>query len=147
VVVGKFDLRPLFQGTLDAGAEAVVGQQSFGDVGDQNRIADVRVAIADLLDRQVVGQVAGADDFDAVVEDEQVDRRVHEVVAVDEGVDQQLLKDAFWNLRLPERVHSTARLHLVQVAHDEANGIGEDLLQRAFKVLRVRLSGIAALGN
>ena len=125
----------------------MIGQKTFGDVGDQDRIADVRVAVANLFHRQVVGQVAGADDFDAVVVDEQADRRVHQLVAVDESVDQQLLEDAFRDLRLTGRVHSPPRLHLVQVAHDEAKGIGEDLLQRAFKVLGVRRSDIAVLGN
>lgn len=62
-------------------AEDVVGQQPLCDPGNQDRIADVRVAAADPLDRQVVGQVAEADDFDAVVEDEQSDRSVHKIIA------------------------------------------------------------------
>jgi len=41
VIVGKFDLRPLLQGAFDAGTEAVIGKKTFGDVGNQNRIADM----------------------------------------------------------------------------------------------------------
>jgi len=47
----------------------VVRQQALGQVGDQNRIANDRIAAADLLDGQIVGQVARADDLDSVVED------------------------------------------------------------------------------
>jgi hypothetical protein len=49
----------------------VVRQQPLCDIGDQYGVAYVGVTGADFFNRQVVGQVAGADDFYAVVKDEQ----------------------------------------------------------------------------
>ena len=69
-VIVKIDLGPLRQSTFDTGPQSVVGQQSLGHVRYQDRIADVGVSGPNLLHGQVVGQVAGADNLDAVVENE-----------------------------------------------------------------------------
>jgi hypothetical protein len=83
--------RPVAQRARDAGAQAAVGQQVhrvFGECG----VAAVGGAAADGLGAQAVGQVAGADDLQAVGEDHQADRGAGEVVAVDQRIDQQLLQ-------------------------------------------------------
>ena len=51
-VVGEGDIRPVLQRPLDAGTEAAVGQESLGDVGDEDRVADVGDADEDAFDGQ-----------------------------------------------------------------------------------------------
>ncbi len=50
---------------------------------------------------QVIGQVAGADDLDAIGKHQHAHRRADEVIAVNEGIGDQLLPDDAWNLGLP----------------------------------------------
>jgi len=68
-IVGKVDIRLFFQCPFDPRAEAVIGQKPLGHERNQNRVADIGHPSPDFLHRQVVGQVTGADDLDAVVED------------------------------------------------------------------------------
>ena len=79
----------------------MVGQQPLGYVRNQNRVADIGVACADFFNRQVVGQMARADDLNAVVKDEDSDGCADKVVAVNQCVDQQFFKNGFGNFRLP----------------------------------------------
>ena len=50
-IVDEIDLGPILQCALDARTQSAVRQQSLRDEGDQNRIADVGVARADLRNR------------------------------------------------------------------------------------------------
>ena len=63
---------------------------------------------------EVVGQFAGAADFDAVVEHEDFDAVADEVVAVDEGVDQQLFQDHFGDFEGAEGVEVFSVLRTIQ---------------------------------
>ena len=64
--------------------------------------------------------MARADDLDAVVEDEQPDRRADEVVAMRKGVDQQFFEDRRRYLRCTRRIDAVPGLHLAQIAHHES---------------------------
>jgi hypothetical protein len=62
-IVYKIDLRPGFQCSFDAGAEAPVGQNSFGCIGNQNGVADNGITVTDFFNGQIVWKMAWADDF------------------------------------------------------------------------------------
>ena len=75
MVVGEGDVGPVGEGAFDAGTDAVVGKQALGHEGGQDGVADIGVAGADLLYRQMVRKVSRADDFDAIAENKGPDRR------------------------------------------------------------------------
>ncbi len=81
-VVSKADIWPVFQSAFDAGPQTFVRQQTFGYIGYQDRIADIRNARTDFLHSQVIRQISRTDDLNAVVENENTDRRVYEIVSV-----------------------------------------------------------------
>jgi len=86
-VIEKIDLRPGFQCSLDAGAESPVRQKSFGDIGNQNGIADNRVAGPYFFDGQVVGKMTGTDDLDPVVEDEKANGGTDKAIPMHQCID------------------------------------------------------------
>ena len=79
------------------------------------------------------------DDLDAVVEDENPDRRAHQVVSMHQRIDQQFLKNGFRNFRQPRRIDPAPRLHLVQVAQHKGQRVIENLAQRARKILGIQI--------
>jgi len=81
------------QGALDAGPEPAVREHALGDEGRQDGVAKVGVARSDLFHGEVVGEVAGAHDLDPVVEHEQADGGADQIVPVNQGIDQKLLKN------------------------------------------------------
>lgn len=81
-VIGKVNIRPIIQCSLDAGAETPIRQKPLSDVRHQDRIADIRNARTDFLHSQVIRQISRTDDLNAVVENENTDRRVYEIVSV-----------------------------------------------------------------
>ena len=72
-VVSEDNIGPVGKGAFDARTDAVVGQHALGHVGGQNGVADIGVAGADFLNRQMVGEVSGADDLDPVAENKETD--------------------------------------------------------------------------
>ncbi len=58
-----------------------------------------------------------------------------------QGIDQELLKHSLGDLRQTRRVHSSPRLHLVQVAHDKGQRTLKELRQRAGKIFGVKVVG------
>lgn len=48
----------------------MVRQEPLGHIRHQNGVADIRVAFFDFCHGQVVGQMTGADDFDAIIKNE-----------------------------------------------------------------------------
>ena len=52
---------------LDPGAKTMIWQQALGHIGNEDRVARIRVAGPDFLDRQIVRQMTGTDDLDAVI--------------------------------------------------------------------------------
>ncbi len=103
----------------------MIGQQPFGDIGYQNGIPDVGVARPYFLDRQIVREMAGADDFDAVIEDKEPDGGADKVVPVSQGVHQELLEDRFRDFRLSRCIHSASSLDFMDVSHDKPKGVLE----------------------
>ncbi len=85
--------------------------------------------------------MSGADDLDAIVKNEQPDRRAHQIITVHQGVDQQLLEHRFRDFRLPGRVHTASRLEFVQIAHHKSDGVLENFRQRPGKVFRICIIG------
>jgi hypothetical protein len=63
--------------------------------------------------------VTRTDDLDAIIKDEEPDGRADEVVAMDEGIDQQLLEDGDGNLWCPKGIDPFPRLELAEVSGDE----------------------------
>ncbi len=139
-VVGELDGGPVVQGAANAGAEAAVGQQALGGQGDQDGVAGDAGAGADLGHGQVVGQMARADDLDAVGEDEDADGRADQVVAVDQGVGDQLLEDDAGDGRLALGVDTLVALDLGQAAHDEGQSAIALLAQGAAEVLGIEVA-------
>ncbi len=115
----------------------MVGQKPLGGVGNQDGIADIGIAGLDVGNGQIVRERAGADDFHPIIKDENADGRADKIIPVHEGIDQQFLKDPFRDFRRARRIDAISALHLVQVAHDESQGVLEEPSQRAFKILGV----------
>ena len=87
-IVLKLNVRPELQRPLDPGAKTMIWQQALGHIGNEDWIARIRVAGPDFLDRQIVRQVTGTDDLDAVIKNEDTDRRIDEIISVHQGIDQ-----------------------------------------------------------
>ena len=51
----------------------MIGKNTLGHIRGQDGVADVGVPDTDFLNRQVVGQMTGADDLNAVVENKEPD--------------------------------------------------------------------------
>ncbi len=68
-----------------------IGQQ-VGGVFAQDGVAALGFAVLDVLGAQVAGQVAGADDFNAVTKHQDANGGAVKVIAVHQGVDQQLFQ-------------------------------------------------------
>lgn len=150
-VVGQVDLRPTAQRTRDAGTQAAIRQYALGDVGRQNRVADVRDARPDIVDGQVVGQMTGADDLNAAVQHKQPDRGADEIVPMNQGVDQQFFKHDTGHFGNTWIVNAAPGLDFVEVAHDEGEGVVKYLAQRAGEIFRVQVvvrgNGVAVVAN
>ena len=93
MVAGKINLWPCRQRPRNPRTQPVIRQQAFRYVGNQNRVADIRVPRPDFFHSQVIGQMTRADDLDAVVENENPDRRTHEVVTMNECINPKSLND------------------------------------------------------
>ena len=65
-VINKVDFRPNVQSPLDTRTKAPIRQHSLCRIGDQDRVADNGVAETYFLNGQIVGQMAGTNDFDTV---------------------------------------------------------------------------------
>lgn len=65
----------------------------------QSGVAKVGDAEADLLDIQVVGQVPGADDLHAIRKNQQANRGAHKIIAMHQGIDQQLFEGILGHLQ------------------------------------------------
>ena len=79
-------------------------------------------AVLDVLGAQVAGQVAGADDFNAVTKHQDANGGAVKVIAVHQGVDQQLFQCDGRHFQLAQGVKAPAVLHVVQVALDPMRG-------------------------
>lgn len=115
-VVSEVDAFPFGEGSFDTGSKAAVGKQTLCYVGDEDGVADVRVAGADLFDGEMVGQVSGAGYLYAVVEDEEADGRADEIVAMHEGIDEELFEDDGRDLWGPGRVDAWTGLDFGKVS-------------------------------
>ena len=73
----------------------MVGQKPLGGVRNQDGVADIGIAGFDIGYGQIVRQRAGADDFHAVIKNENADGRADKIIPVYKGVDQQFLKNLF----------------------------------------------------
>ncbi len=109
-------------------------------------IASIGFALAYVCNAQAVGQVAGADDFDAVGKDEDANGRAGEVVTVHQGVDQQFLQSNFGHFQNAGRIEALVALHAVQVAFDEGQRLGVLVRQGAADVLAVQVAGVGDAG-
>ena len=94
-IVFKINIRPCLKSAQNAGADAVVGQKPLGGVRNQDGVADIGIAGFDIGYGQIVRQRAGADDFHAVIKNENADGRADKIIPVYKGVDQQFLKNLF----------------------------------------------------
>lgn len=74
-IVFKINIRPCLKSAQNAGADAVVGQKPLGGVRNQDGVADIGIAGFDIGYGQIVRQRAGADDFHAVIKNENADGR------------------------------------------------------------------------
>lgn len=82
-----------------------------------------------LLNGQVVGQLAGADDFNPIVEDVALSGISNEVVPVDERVRQQLGEDDFGYLQHARAVEVHPALNFVECPDNETFSLGKRLGQ------------------
>ena len=139
LVVDQFEARPFLQRPWNATAEPPVGQQLEGMLG-QRRVAAVGLAMQYIIQTQTVRQVAGADDLDPVGKHQQANRGAGEVVAVNQGVDQQLLQHDFGNLQQAWCVEAATALHMVQIPLQEGHGTLILLDQRTVDVFAVQIA-------
>ena len=137
MVIYKINLGPCIQGTLDSGTQSVIGQQPLGHIRNQNWIADIGIAGQNFFNSQIVGQMTRANDFNAIVENKQANRRTYEIVPMHQGIDQQLFEHTYWNFWQSRRIYAASSLHLVQVAHDKSQSIIKYLGQRPGKILGI----------
>ena len=81
--------------------------------------------------------MAGADDFHPVSKHQQANRGAGEIVAVNQGIDQQLFQRHRRNFQLAQRIKATAFLDVVQVALDKGKAALVLLGQSAVDVFAV----------
>ena len=141
LVVNEVDPWPFFNRALDARSQSSVGQQPLGHVGDKNRVADIGVTCPDLVHREMIGKMAWTYNFDAIIKDEEPDWCTDQIVAVHQGIYQQLFKDNYWNLGNARRVDASPSLSLVQIALDEPHGAIKDLAKRTSIIFGVQILG------
>ena len=67
--------------------------------------------------------MTGADDFNAVVENEQANRRTYQIISMHQRIDQQLFEHACGNFWQSRRIYTASSLHLVKVTHDKSQSI------------------------